>query len=117
MLYFYSAASTAADLQDSTGITCCCFKRYVLVLISTKTAGAYDVWRLAGKIIGEEGPGLKKLVSYAEDQIYSISSVSSLNCLQKTNLMLYIANRWKAMKIIKCAPTYYALDIAGRETM
>ncbi len=106
---FYSAASTAADLQDSTGIP-------VVALSATfgldfdEDAGAYDVWRLAGKIIGEEDRA-EELVSYAEDQIYSISSVSS-SIAAEDKLDAYIATGG-SNEIIKCAPTYYALDIAG----
>lgn len=108
-IVFYSAASTAADLQDSTGIP-------VVALSATfgldfdEEAGAYDVWRLAGKIIGEEDRA-EELVSYAEDHVDSISSMSS-SIATEDKLNAYIATGG-SNEIIKCAPTYYALEIAG----
>jgi ABC-type Fe3+-hydroxamate transport system substrate-binding protein len=108
-IVFYSAASTAADLQDSTGIP-------VVALSATfgldfdEEAGAYDVWRLAGKIIDEEDRA-EELVSYAEDHVDSISSMST-SIATEDKLNAYIATGG-SNEIIKCAPTYYSLDIAG----
>jgi ABC-type Fe3+-hydroxamate transport system substrate-binding protein len=106
---FYSAASKAAEVQDSTGIP-------VIALSATfglhfdEDAGAYDVWRLAGKIIGEEDRA-EELVSYAGDQVNSISSLSS-SIATEDRFDAYIATGG-SNEIIKCAPTYYALNIAG----
>jgi ABC-type Fe3+-hydroxamate transport system substrate-binding protein len=106
---FYSAASGAADLQASTGIP-------VVALSATfgldfnDEAGAYEVWQLAGKILGEEERA-EELVAYSEDKLGAISSVtSSLSTGDK--LDVYVATGGNN-DIIKCAPTYFSLDVAG----
>jgi len=64
---FYSASSKAATLQDQTGVP-------VVALSATygidfnDDVGAYNVWRLAGKIVGEEERA-EHLIEYSQSKI------------------------------------------------
>ncbi len=106
---FYSASSTAATLQDQTGVP-------VVALSATygidfnDDVGAYNVWRLAGEIVGEEERA-EQLIEYSQAKMNTVSSISST--IPSDNISVaYIASGGDNA-IIKCAPTYYALDIAG----
>ncbi|WP_135603712.1 ABC transporter substrate-binding protein [Methanococcoides sp. NM1] len=106
---FYSASSNAAVLEGNTGIP-------VVALSATfglefgETNGAYNVWQLAGQILGKEERA-QHLSEYSQDKIETISDISSTLPVENVK-NAYIATGGNN-DIIKCAPTYYSLDIAG----
>lgn len=106
---FYSAASEAAELQTQTGVP-------VVALSATfgldfdEATGAYNVWKLAGNILGKETRA-QYLIDYSQDKINAVSDVSP-TMSSNESLDVYIATGGNN-DIIKCAPLYYALDIAG----
>ncbi|WP_445474988.1 ABC transporter substrate-binding protein [Methanococcoides methylutens] len=106
---FYSASSNAESLQGQTGIP-------VVALSATfgigfdETNGANDVWQLAGNILGKEERA-QHLIEYSQNKIRAISDVSSTMPAENVK-DVYIATGGNN-DVIKCAPTYYSLDIAG----
>lgn len=106
---FYSAASEAADLQDSTGVPVVALGA-TFGLNFTDYAGTYEVWRLAGLILNEEERA-EDLIDYASGKLNTLTSVTSSIPLED-KLDAYIATGGNN-DITKCAPEYYSLDVAG----
>ena len=74
-IVFYSAAADAEILQNHIGIP-------VVALMATygidfnDTAGAYDVWKLAGQILGEEERA-QQLIDYSQGRVDELLAISS----------------------------------------
>jgi ABC-type Fe3+-hydroxamate transport system substrate-binding protein len=108
-IVFYSASSKASDLQAQTGVP-------VVALSATfgldfdEATGAYNVWQLAGQILGKEDRA-QHLIDYSQNKMNAISDVSPA-ISSNESLDVYIATGGNN-DIIKCAPTYYAVDVAG----
>jgi ABC-type Fe3+-hydroxamate transport system substrate-binding protein len=106
---FYSAASKAALLQDDTGVPVVALNATFGYDFEDPTA-TYDVWRLAGEILGEEERA-EELIDYAGDKIDTVESVTS-SMSSGERLDAYIATGG-TNGIVYCAPIYYALEAAG----
>lgn len=106
---FYSASADAAILQDHIGIP-------VVALMATygidfsDPAGAYNVWKLAGQVVGEEERA-QQLINYSQSKVNALLAISS-TIGPDDQLVAYVAAGGDSA-ITSCAPTYYALDIAG----
>jgi len=106
---FYSASSNAANLQAQTGIPVVALSATFGIEFNDEV-GAYNVWQLTGQILGKEERG-QHLKDYSQNKIEAISSISETIPAEDVK-DTYIATGGNN-DIIKCAPTYYPLDVAG----